>query len=74
MFERGQAPSEPVPGIALDPLPVTVVEDWAALIDQPLSANEEARLRQSFERQAPFGSELWKEPPPQNLWVGGDKN
>ena len=57
----GQAPLGPVPGVTLDPLPVSVTGDWAAFIGQPISAKEEAGLRQSFERQAPFGSETWKE-------------
>jgi len=56
--EKGQAPAEPVP---IDPLPVIFTDDWSTFVNQPFSSKDQAGLRQSILRQAPFGSVCWQQ-------------
>ncbi len=43
-----------------DPCPVEVETDWLAHMDEPLSAIKLASIRQSVNRQRPFGEPDWQ--------------
>jgi REP-associated tyrosine transposase len=43
-----------------DPCPVEVETDWLAHVDEPLSASQLASIRQSVNRQRPFGEPDWQ--------------
>jgi putative transposase len=43
-----------------DPCPVEVQTDWLAHVDEPLSASQLASIRQSVNRQRPFGEPGWQ--------------
>jgi REP-associated tyrosine transposase len=43
-----------------DPLPISLPEDWAAYVDTPLTDTEIERVRNSVNRQSPFGQESWR--------------
>ena len=42
------------------PCPVEVETDWLAHVDEPLSASQMASIRQSVNRQRPFGEPDWQ--------------
>jgi putative transposase len=44
-----------------DPLPISLPEDWAAFVDMPLTEAEIAKVRNSVNRQTPFGCESWRD-------------
>jgi putative transposase len=44
----------------LDALPVQLPENWAALVDDPLSELELEQIRASVHRQRPYGDEEWQ--------------
>ena len=56
--QEGQAPAEPVPDS--DAFPVEFTDDWPAFVSQSFSDKDQAGLRLSLFRQAPFGSENWQ--------------
>ena len=43
-----------------DPCPVEIETDWLAHVDEPLSASQLASIRQSVNRQRPFGEPDWQ--------------
>jgi putative transposase len=43
-----------------DPCPVEVEANWITKVDQPLSAPELASIRESVNRQRPFGEKNWQ--------------
>ena len=43
-----------------DPCPVEIETDWMAHVDEPLSASQLASIRQSVNRQRPFGEPDWQ--------------
>ena len=44
-----------------DLLPIPLPEEWPAFVDTPLSDAEIGKIRNSVNRQAPFGAENWME-------------
>jgi putative transposase len=54
---RNAAPGE----LCLDPLPIPLPEDWAAFVDTPLTDAEIEKVRNSVNRQTPFGHEHWRD-------------
>jgi len=44
----------------VDPCPVEVEENWITKVDEPLSAPELASIRESVNRQRPFGETDWQ--------------
>ena len=40
--------------------PLELPKDWGSLVDAPLAAGELERLRQSVNRQCPYGAPLWQ--------------
>ena len=44
-----------------DPLPIPLPEDWSAFVDTPLTDAEIEKVRNSVNRQTPFGNESWRE-------------
>ncbi len=44
-----------------DPLPFVLPEDWSAFVDTPLTDAEIEKVRNSVNRQTPFGNENWRE-------------
>lgn len=60
-----RAPANAAPWPALSPWPIARPRDWPTLVDQPLSAAEEAdqwiRLQAAAERGRPFGAAGWTE-------------
>lgn len=44
-----------------DPLPIALPADWAGYVDKPLTDSEIEKLRNSVNRQTPFGNETWLE-------------
>lgn len=53
---EGQAPAEPVPGVAVtDTGLLKLPSDWAEYVDTPLTGRELSRLKLSLHRQVPFG-------------------
>jgi putative transposase len=55
------APPPKVLRPALDAGPVARGRDWLEWVNQPLTAEELAAVRQSIERGSPFGSETWQQ-------------
>jgi putative transposase len=55
----GQTASADTPIIPLSQWPVRRRSDWAAWVDQPQTAAEEAALRHCLKHGRPFGSESW---------------
>jgi putative transposase len=47
-------------GIHPDTLPISLPEDWTSYVDTPLTDAEIEKLRNSVNRQTPFGKEDWK--------------
>jgi len=43
-----------------DPCPVEVEVNWLAQVDEPLSASQLASIRESVNRQRPFGESDWQ--------------
>ena len=43
-----------------DPFPVEVEVNWLAQVDEPLSASQLASIRESVNRQRPFGESDWQ--------------
>jgi len=43
-----------------DTLPIALPDDWAAYVDTPFTDAEIEKLRNSVNRQAPFGEEDWR--------------
>jgi len=48
-------------GIHPDTFPVSLPDDWGNYVDTPLTDAEIEKLRNSVNRQTPFGNEDWKE-------------
>lgn len=48
-------------GMQADTLPITLPDDWAAYVDTPLTDSEIEKLRNSVNRQAPYGKEDWRD-------------
>jgi putative transposase len=44
-----------------DPLPIVLPGDWSAYVDTPLTDREIERLRNSVNRQTPFGLPAWRD-------------
>jgi putative transposase len=44
----------------LDPLPMELPDNWATLVDTPLTKEEVECLRRSIVRQSPFGDTRWQ--------------
>jgi putative transposase len=44
----------------LDEIPVELPYAWSKFVDDPLTENELQRLRESVNRQAPFGARTWQ--------------
>ena len=44
-----------------DPLPILLPEDWSAFVDTPLTDAEIEKVRNSVNRQTPFGQESWRD-------------
>ncbi len=44
-----------------DPLPISLPEDWATFVDTPLTDVELEKVRNSVNRQTPFGHERWRD-------------
>ena len=44
-----------------DPLPISLPEDWTAFVDTPLTDAEIEKVRNSVNRQTPFGYESWRD-------------
>lgn len=44
-----------------DPLPISLPEDWADFVDTPLTDAEIEKVRNSVNRQTPFGHESWRD-------------
>lgn len=43
-----------------DPLPIAMPDNWSAFVDTPLTDAEIQKIRNSVNRQAPFGEESWR--------------
>lgn len=54
---RKDAPEELRP----DPLPISLPDDWATYVDTPLTDAEIEKVRNSVNRQTPFGCESWRD-------------
>jgi putative transposase len=48
------------PSELADPYPVEVEANWLAQVDEPLSASQLASIRESVNRQRPFGESDWQ--------------
>lgn len=44
-----------------DPLPINLPEDWTAFVDKPFTDAEVEKVRNSVNRQTPFGNERWRD-------------
>lgn len=44
----------------IDESPINMPEDWTGFVDEPITAVELEKVRNSVERQAPYGSSVWK--------------
>jgi putative transposase len=44
-----------------DQLPIPLPEDWSAFVDTPLTDTEIEKIRNSVNRQAPYGCESWRD-------------
>lgn len=56
---RRQHPTA-LPPLVLHPWPVSMPDNWVALVNQPQTEAEVAALRRSVVRGRPFGCELWQ--------------
>lgn len=48
-------------GLRPDPFPMHLPEDWAAFVDTPLTDAEIEKIRNSVNRQTPFGCDSWRD-------------
>jgi putative transposase len=48
-------------GIHLDSFPMPLPDDWSSYVDTPLTDAEIEKLRNSVNRQTPFGKEDWRD-------------
>ena len=48
------------PRILTDEIPIVLPERWTAYVDQPWSEKDLEQVRESVNRQAPFGSSQWQ--------------
>lgn len=48
-------------GMQPDSFPILLPEDWASSVDTPLTDAELEKLRNSVNRQSPFGKEDWRD-------------
>lgn len=42
-------------------IPILLPENWSAFVDEPITAMELEKVRNSIERQAPYGSSGWRD-------------
>lgn len=55
------ARSAAINGMRPDTLPISLPDDWTAYVDTPLTGAEIEKLRNSVNRQTPFGKEDWRD-------------
>lgn len=48
-------------GLLPDALPIALPDDWANYVDMPLTDAEIEKVRNSVNRQTPFGKEDWRD-------------
>lgn len=46
--------------ILLDEIPIELPSDWGRYVDEPLTGKELEKLRQSANRQSPYGDSKWQ--------------
>lgn len=49
------------PRLLVDEIPIELPENWSRYVDEPLTDKELERLRQSVNRQSPYGTLTWQE-------------
>ena len=49
------------PWLLVDEIPIELPENWSRYVDEPLTDKELERLRQSVNRQSPYGTLTWQE-------------
>lgn len=48
------------PRFLVDEVPVELPKDWSEYVDEPMGGKELERVRQSVNRQSPYGNPLWE--------------
>lgn len=46
--------------VLIDTIPLELPKDWENYVNEPITAKELERIRQSVIRQAPYGDDSWK--------------
>jgi putative transposase len=48
------------PSLLIDEVPIELPKDWSKFIDEPMTEKELEKLRQSVNRQSPYGDSFWQ--------------
>ncbi|MGZ3589080.1 MAG: transposase [Thermodesulfobacteriota bacterium] len=48
------------PRVLIDEIPIELPKDWANYVDEPITEKELDKLRQSLNRQSPYGDSSWQ--------------
>jgi len=48
------------PSLLIDEVPIELPKDWGKFVDEPMTEKELEKLRQSVNRQSPYGDSFWQ--------------
>jgi putative transposase len=48
------------PRLLVDEVPIELPKDWSKYVEEPITEKELEKLRQSVNRQSPYGNPLWQ--------------